>query len=61
MFSLVTHVKKIADFQTKIFENNELHLSKIAQFNSFGRRVYITSWIVQSNTCRFRKENKSGL
>lgn len=30
VFSLVAHVKKIADFQTEILENNELRLSKIS-------------------------------
>ena len=34
MFSLVAHVKKIADFQTEILENDELRLSKIAQLDS---------------------------
>lgn len=34
VFSLITHVKKIADFQIEILENNELRLSKIAQLDS---------------------------
>lgn len=34
VFSLVAHVKKIADFQIEIIENDELRLSKIAQLNS---------------------------
>lgn len=34
VFSLVAHVKKIADFQTEILENDELRLSKIAQIDS---------------------------
>ena len=34
VFSLVTHVKKIADFQTEILENGELRLSKISQLDS---------------------------
>ena len=34
VFSLVTHVKKIADFQTEILENNELRISKINQLDS---------------------------
>ena len=34
VFSLVTHVKKIADFQVEILENNELRLSKIGQLDS---------------------------
>lgn len=31
VFSLVAHVKEIADFQVEIVENNELRLSKISQ------------------------------
>lgn len=34
VFSLVAHVKKIADFQTEILENDELRLSKISQLDS---------------------------
>ena len=34
VFSLVAHIKKIADFQTEILENDELRLSKIAQLDS---------------------------
>ena len=34
VFSLVTHVKKIADFQIEILENYELRLSKISQLDS---------------------------
>lgn len=34
VFSLVAHVKKIADFQTEILENKELRLSKISQLDS---------------------------
>lgn len=34
VFSLVAHVKKIADFQIEIIENDELRLSKIAQLDS---------------------------
>lgn len=34
VFSLVAHIKKIADFQTEILENHELRLSKIAQLDS---------------------------
>lgn len=34
VLSLVTHVKKIADFQTEILENDELRLSKISQLDS---------------------------
>lgn len=34
VFSLVAHVKKIADFQVEILENDELRMSKIAQLDS---------------------------
>lgn len=34
VFSLIAHVKKIADFQTDILENNELRISKINQLDS---------------------------
>jgi len=34
VFSLIAHVKKIADFQVEILENNELRLSKISQLDS---------------------------
>lgn len=34
VFSLVSHVKKIAEFQVEILENDELRLSKIAQLDS---------------------------
>lgn len=34
VFSLIAYVKKIADFQVEILENNELRLSKIAQLDS---------------------------
>lgn len=34
VFSLLAHVKKIADFQVEILENNELRISKITQLDS---------------------------
>lgn len=34
VFSLIAHVKKIADFQSEILENNELRMSKINQLDS---------------------------
>lgn len=34
VFSLIAHIKKIADFQTEILKNDELRLSKIAQLDS---------------------------
>ncbi len=39
VFSLVAHVKKIADFQVEILENDELRLSKIAQLDSVSPAV----------------------
>ncbi len=34
VYSLIAHVKKIADFQSEILENNELRMSKISQLDS---------------------------
>lgn len=34
VFSLVAHIKTIADFQTEILENDELRMSKISQLDS---------------------------
>lgn len=34
VFSLITHVRRIAEFQVEILENNELRLSKISQLDS---------------------------
>lgn len=34
VFSLVAHIKQIADFRTEILENNELRFSKISQLDS---------------------------
>ena len=34
VFSLLAHIKKIADFQVEILENNELRFSKISQLDS---------------------------
>jgi len=34
LFSLIAHVKKIADFQAEILDNNELRMSKISQLDS---------------------------
>lgn len=39
VFSLVAHVKKIADFQVEILENDELRLSKIAQLDSLKKNA----------------------
>lgn len=34
VFSLIAHVKKIADFQSEILENNKMRMSKINQLDS---------------------------
>ena len=47
VFSLVAHVKKIADFQTEILENNELRISKINQLDSLEEEC--TQLLGQSN------------
>lgn len=47
VFSLMTHVKKIADFQVEIIENNELRLSKLSQLDSLEEEC--TQLLVQSN------------
>lgn len=61
VFSLVAHVKKIADFQTEILENDESRFSKIAQLDSLEEECHTASWTSKFNTRRFRKENGSGL
>ena len=47
VFSLVAHVKKIADFQTEILENDELRFSKIAQLDSLEEQC--TQLLGQAN------------
>ena len=47
VFSLIAHVKKIADFQVEILENNELRLSKIAQID--GLEEECTQLLGQAN------------
>ena len=37
VFSLVSHIKKIADFQVEILENNELRLSEISQLGNLEK------------------------
>jgi len=49
VFSLVAHVKKIADFQIEIIENDELRLSKIAQLDILQHRCLH----VNSLTCYY--------
>ena len=47
VFSLVAHVKRIADFQVEILENDELRLSKISQLDSLEREC--TQLLGQAN------------
>ncbi len=59
IFSLVAHVKKIADFQTEILENDELRLSKIAQLDSLEEEC--TKLLGQANLTLAGFAKKSGL
>ena len=47
VFSLVTHIKNIADFQIEILENDELRLSKISQLD--GLEEECTQLLGQAN------------
>lgn len=47
VLSLVAHVKKIADFQTEILENDELRYSKIEQLDGLGEEC--TQLLGQAN------------
>lgn len=59
IFSLVAHVKKIADFQTEILENNELRLSKISQLDSLEEEC--TQLLGQANLTLAGYAKKSDL
>lgn len=59
VFSLVAHVKKIADFQTEILENAELRLSKIAQLDSLEEEC--TQLLGQANLTLAGFAKKTGL
>lgn len=59
VFSLVAHVKKIADFQTEILENDELRLSKIAQLDSLEEEC--TQLLGQANITLVGFAKKTGL
>lgn len=59
VFSLVAHVKKIADFQTEILENDELRLSKIAQLDSLEEEC--TQLLGQANLTLAGFTKKTGL
>lgn len=57
VFSLVCHVKEVAEFQVEILENNELRFSKIAQLNSLKEEC--TKLLGQANLtlADFAKKN----
>ena len=59
VFSLVAHVKKIADFQAEILENDELRLSKIAQLDSLEEEC--TQLLGQANLTLAGFAKKKGL
>lgn len=59
VFSLVVHVKKIADFQTEILENDELRLSKIAQLDNLEEEC--TQLLGQANLTLAGFAKKTGL
>lgn len=59
VFSLVAHVKKIADFQTEILENDELRLSKITQLDSLEEEC--TQLLRQANLTLAGFAKKTGL
>lgn len=59
VFSLVAHVKKIADFQTEILENDELRLSKITQLDSLEEEC--TQLLGQANLTLAGFAKKTGL
>lgn len=59
VFSLIAHVKKIADFQVEILENNELRLSKISQLDSLEEKC--TQLLGQANLALGGYANKTDL
>lgn len=59
VFSLVSHVKKIAEFQVEILENDELRLSKIAQLDSLEEEC--TKLLGQANLTLAGFARKNGL
>ena len=56
-FSLVAHVKKIADFQVEILENDELRLSKIAQLDNLEEECTQLLGQVNLTLAGFAKKN----
>lgn len=59
VFSLVSHIKKIAEFQVEILENDELRLSKIAQLDSLEEEC--TKLLGQANLTLAGVTKKNGL
>ena len=59
VFSLVAHVKEIADFQVEIVENNELRLSKISQLARLQEEC--AQLLGQANFALMGYTNKSDL
>lgn len=59
VFSLVAHVKKIADFQIEILENTELRLSKISQLDSLEEEC--TQLLGQANLALMGYTDKNNL
>lgn len=59
VFSLIAHVKKIADFQSEILENEELRLSKIYQLDSLEEEC--TKLLGQANLMLVSFEKKTDL
>ena len=59
VFSLIVHVKKIADFQTEILENDELRFSKISQLDSLEEEC--TQLLGQANLTLAGFTKKKGL
>lgn len=57
VFSLVAHVKKIADFQVDILENDELRLSKIIQLDSLEEECTQLLGQVNLSLAGFSKKN----
>lgn len=59
VFSLVAHVKKIADFQVEILENTELRFSKISQLDSLEEEC--TQLLGQANLALVGYTDKNDL
>lgn len=59
VFSLVSHIKKIAEFQVEILENDELRFSKIAQLDSLEEEC--TKLLGQANLTLAGFAKKNGL